>query len=1072
MYQQVDEIANGRKDFLITLEDDDVMHMANLVRDIPSIACTKRPPIDTDLTNKVHVLAQYLVGAYSKGIACVIFVQRRSSAYALREILAHMAILSQYRCFTFVGSSNTAGQNLVDLASLKVQREAFADFRAGKQNVCIATEVLEEGIDVQACNLVINFDPPATAKSYIQRRGRARHVDAAFVLMHAEDYPIAKLQEWHALEERLKKLYAEEDRQIQQLADRELAAQDALNLPPLINEVGARVNVEDARQRLGHFCQTLRRQKGEAVLQPIYRVTQIGPLMYTCKVILPNLLPADVREVVSSEPRRAESAAKKDAAFAAYKLLHSFGLLNEHLLPIHPERERRSGPGRDPIETRAGIVDTRPLIEPFVAIAQESILYAHRLSIEGLPAVVIMLPLQITSPIRFKLHMNVFDQLTAHVSSTEMLECYDRSLLKKTTTFLYLSVLKRRLPELGARSFDLPYFVVPDCPLSGLERWLEGCSVLNPLMLSELAKGQPGEILLYKHGEQTPYIYRGVCCDNDGSESIEAVRIHQAIDFTRSTNVQQAPSNRRLYVQECMVSGLEAGYAKVMAYMPSIMHHVKMTLRAQLAHKGPLQNIGFKSSESIRAALVAPCADENSYQRLEFMGDAVLKFMATINVFCNNPKMPEGTLSELMERIINNARLHRSTLELGLDRYITTEAFSTKSWSLDVIVQERSRRISTKVLADVVEALLGIAYAESGDSMTAVVRALSAFVPELNWRSPEEDVAGVSSTEIPAGLDLTRLKAMEQLINYEFGRPLLLAEAMNHSSSSTAIGSYDRLEFLGDAIIDLIVKSHLFKSEHEFNEDYMTVARHALVNKETLAFLSTRLCTMVELTVPVYDPRTKKTTMTIEKKPKHLHDYLTRLPSLEMAKQRTDLLQRYAEVESRLLYALEHDNSWPWADFLHLSSPKWASDVLESIVGAVFIDSGASLEACTIVLEAVGLMALVRRASRREITDWQQKRAILRLKRPGGRVVFSTGQSYNVEGDGGCHWSCAARIDNKTVAYGKSGSCEAESEERASEVALQMLARQEEQADAAVSFDGARDSKRARLALNNHSAGS
>lgn len=50
-------------------------------------------------------------------------------------------------------------------------------------NIIIATSMLEEGLDVQSCNLVIRFDPSATICSFIQSRGRARMQNSDFVLM-------------------------------------------------------------------------------------------------------------------------------------------------------------------------------------------------------------------------------------------------------------------------------------------------------------------------------------------------------------------------------------------------------------------------------------------------------------------------------------------------------------------------------------------------------------------------------------------------------------------------------------------------------------------------------------------------------------------------------------------------------------------------------------------------------------------------------------------------------------------------------------------------------------------------
>ena len=50
-------------------------------------------------------------------------------------------------------------------------------------NVIVSTSILEEGLDVQSCNLVVRFDPAATVCSFIQSRGRARMQNSDFLLM-------------------------------------------------------------------------------------------------------------------------------------------------------------------------------------------------------------------------------------------------------------------------------------------------------------------------------------------------------------------------------------------------------------------------------------------------------------------------------------------------------------------------------------------------------------------------------------------------------------------------------------------------------------------------------------------------------------------------------------------------------------------------------------------------------------------------------------------------------------------------------------------------------------------------
>lgn len=50
-------------------------------------------------------------------------------------------------------------------------------------HIIIATQILEEGLDVPSCNLVIRFDPSATVCSFIQSRGRARMENSDYLLL-------------------------------------------------------------------------------------------------------------------------------------------------------------------------------------------------------------------------------------------------------------------------------------------------------------------------------------------------------------------------------------------------------------------------------------------------------------------------------------------------------------------------------------------------------------------------------------------------------------------------------------------------------------------------------------------------------------------------------------------------------------------------------------------------------------------------------------------------------------------------------------------------------------------------
>jgi ribonuclease-3 len=88
------------------------------------------------------------------------------------------------------------------------------------------------------------------------------------------------------------------------------------------------------------------------------------------------------------------------------------------------------------------------------------------------------------------------------------------------------------------------------------------------------------------------------------------------------------------------------------------------------------------------------------------------------------------------------------------------------------------------------------------------------------------------------------LKAIENTLGYTFKEPHLLERALTHSSFASQNNikySYERLEFLGDAVLQLVVSDYLFKTHRHLNEGTLTKYRTILVNGSYLAECAARL---------------------------------------------------------------------------------------------------------------------------------------------------------------------------------------------------------------------------------------
>ena len=79
------------------------------------------------------------------------------------------------------------------------RNKVFHEFRQGKVRVLVCSDLLTRGIDIQAVNVVINFDFPKTAETYLHRIGRSGrfgHLGLAINLMSWNDrYNLYKIEQ-------------------------------------------------------------------------------------------------------------------------------------------------------------------------------------------------------------------------------------------------------------------------------------------------------------------------------------------------------------------------------------------------------------------------------------------------------------------------------------------------------------------------------------------------------------------------------------------------------------------------------------------------------------------------------------------------------------------------------------------------------------------------------------------------------------------------------------------------------------------------------------------------------------
>ena len=142
-------------------------------------------------------------------------------------------------------------------------------------------------------------------------------------------------------------------------------------------------------------------------------------------------------------------------------------------------------------------------------------------------------------------------------------------------------------------------------------------------------------------------------------------------------------------------------------------------------------------------------------------------------------------------------------------------------------------RLADKTIADVCEALIGASLLSGGKShrFDMAVKAVTVLVNSkdhdvLDWDSylllysvPSYQIAQADAAE----LDLA--KQIEEKLGYRFNYPRLLRSAFTHPSYPSAwakVPCYQRLEFLGDSLLDMACVGFLFQRHPDKDPQWLT----------------------------------------------------------------------------------------------------------------------------------------------------------------------------------------------------------------------------------------------------------
>lgn len=294
------------------------------------------------ISDKIRVLLDLLVDARKRWdrnpdkkeeFRCIVFVHQRLFAFAVAWIITNILGELDEKCFEARAVVGCHAKSSHLRMSQTEQNEVLNDFRMGEFGVLVATNVVEEGLDIPACSLVVAFDAVLSAKAYIQARGRARSPGSHYIALiprnitaHAE-FMVKAYQGAQFMKATVKALNDQKGTEWRAnlAADAQKIIDNNDRVVLRSNNTPARVLPASAIPLLQRYCWGLQNLR----VDPVYELDfTVGGCVAT--VTLPELSPV---RTIKSTPQTSEVLARRIAALKAYEELYRVGEVDDYLLP-------------------------------------------------------------------------------------------------------------------------------------------------------------------------------------------------------------------------------------------------------------------------------------------------------------------------------------------------------------------------------------------------------------------------------------------------------------------------------------------------------------------------------------------------------------------------------------------------------------------------------------------------------------------------------------------------------------------------------------------------------------------
>ncbi|XP_063802608.1 endoribonuclease Dicer [Pseudophryne corroboree] len=274
----------------------------------------------------------------------IIFVERRYTAVVLNRLIKEAG--KQDTELAYINSNFITGhgigknqpRNKQMEVEFRKQEEVLRKFRAHETNLLIATSIVEEGVDIPKCNLVVRFDLPTEYRSYVQSKGRARAPISNYIML-ADTDKIRGFEEDLKTYKAIEKILRNKCSKSLDCGETESEAivDDDEIIPPYVlrqDDGSPRVTINTAIGHINRYCARLPSDPFTH-LAPKCKTREVSEGVYRATLYLPINSP--LRAPIVGPPMNCARLAERAVALICCKKLHQIGELDDHLMPVGKE---------------------------------------------------------------------------------------------------------------------------------------------------------------------------------------------------------------------------------------------------------------------------------------------------------------------------------------------------------------------------------------------------------------------------------------------------------------------------------------------------------------------------------------------------------------------------------------------------------------------------------------------------------------------------------------------------------------------------------------------------------------